>query len=277
MNRDPDYRLDDHHRRIYYLEQGSGETVLILHGNGADARMYRPLMQALSPQYRVLVPDLPGYGLSSSLYRSGMSRYLKQVETFINHYVDGPFYLIGHSLGGLLAYQLQLRKQIPPVKRAIWMEAAVFDLDWRLRLALPAYAALLVSMGHNRRGIEARMREWSWDYENGDRRSTEAFIQSYFQSDVNVHGMFIAEAASLLPYRFQEITEPVLCIRGEKEHVVSRATDWFAPQLPNARKHIIPQSGHFIIDENNQGLIDAVVDFLALPEGCLTAPASVSV
>lgn len=274
---DSDYRLDFHQRRLYYLEQGQGETVLILHGNGADARMYRPLIEALSPHYRVLVPDLPGYGHSATLYESKMPRYLEQIESFINHHIDKPFYLIGHSLGGMLAYQIQLRRKIPQVKRAIWMEAAIFNLDWKLRLALPAYARLLVSKGHNRRGIEARMREWSWDYDNGDKLTSEAFIQSYYASNIQVHGMFLTEAASLLPYRFAEITEPVLCLRGEKEHVVSRATSWFAPQLPNAKLQIIPQAGHFLLGENNQALCEAILEFLALPEGLVEAPLALSI
>lgn len=257
-----EYRLDLNRRRIYYLERGEGETVVLLHGNGADAALYRPLIEAIAGQYRVLVPDLPGYGRSQARYPLLPERYFDELEAFILQQVKGPFALIGHSLGGLIAYCLQQRGKLP-ISRMVWMEAAIFDLDWRLRMILPGYGLWHGFQPHSREVIEARMRELSWDYDRGNLVSAEAFLRSYLASDNAVQGMFLSHAPSLLPYRFEQIEMPVLCLRGEKDTFVSRATDFFAPRLPQSRYQVIPQAAHFLIDENNEALNQAILGFLA--------------
>ncbi|HEY9843596.1 MAG: alpha/beta fold hydrolase [Candidatus Sericytochromatia bacterium] len=266
------YRLDLNRRRIYYLEQGRGDTVLLLHGNGANAALYAPLIAGLAPHYRVLAPDLPGYGRSAALYPLSLESYLRDLEAFIqDHAGPGPLLLIGHSLGGLLAYLLQLRGKLPRLARAVWMEAALFNIDWRLQLILPGYGILHSVKPHNRGAIESLMRKLCWDFDRGNAVSREAFISNYLRSDSAVQGMFFTSAPALLPYRFAAIREPVLCIRGEKESFVTRATDWFAPQLPDARKVVLSRTGHFMIDENNEELNRTILDFLRQPQLAQTA------
>lgn len=259
------YQLDLQQRRIYYQDLGQGETVLILHGNGADAQFYRPLVEALAPDYRVLVPDLPGYGRTPARTPLSPESYLEEIERFIRHYVREPFYLIGHSLGAFIAYQLQLRRKIPPLKKVIWMEAAIFEFPKRIQFILPWYGLWHGLKPHFRQEVEARISDWCWDNYNESPLTRERFIRSYFRSDPWVQGMFYAQAAELLPYRFAELSEPMLCLRGQKETFISRSTDWIVPQLPQARKQVIPQAGHFMIDENNQALAEAVRDFFARP------------
>jgi len=74
--------------------------------------------------------------------------------------------------------------------------------------------------------------------------------------------MMMSWAASLLPYRFDLLELPILCVRGQKDQFLSRQTDWFLQYLPQARKAIIPDSGHFLIYENDAGLQREILDFL---------------
>jgi len=51
--------------RYVYLEGGSGETLILLHGFGADKDNFTRVARWLTPHYRVIAPDLPGFGESS--------------------------------------------------------------------------------------------------------------------------------------------------------------------------------------------------------------------
>ena len=55
-------------RQIFYAEAGTGPAVLLLHGGGPGASglsNYSRNIDALSENFRVIVPDLPGYGRST--------------------------------------------------------------------------------------------------------------------------------------------------------------------------------------------------------------------
>ena len=51
---------------LHYIDEGSGPTLLLLHGNPTWSFLYRHIVKALSDQFRVIVPDYPGFGLSTS-------------------------------------------------------------------------------------------------------------------------------------------------------------------------------------------------------------------
>lgn len=247
---------------IVHLEMGEGPPLLLLHGNGAEASTYAGLIVALSAHFRVVAPDLPGFGRSPAREKRNMQRYLAELERFINRKLRQPYLLMGHSMGGYLAYQLMLRKRTMPIPRAIWMEAGIFRLDRKLALAIRPYGFLHRFKKHNRAHVEARLREWCWEYDQSDPVFREAFISSYFKSNRHVQGMLMAGAADLLPYRFEQIAQPVLCLRGEKEQLLSRQTDWFAPQLPQGQRVVIPQAGHFLLGDNDPVLLREILAFL---------------
>ena len=58
-------QVDDH--RIVYLEGGRGETVLLVHGFGAEKDNWVLFAKYLTPIYRVVIPDLAGFGESSRI------------------------------------------------------------------------------------------------------------------------------------------------------------------------------------------------------------------
>ncbi|WP_025349924.1 alpha/beta fold hydrolase [Nocardia nova] len=75
-------------REIYFVEAGSGPAVVLLHGGGPGATglsNYSRNIEALAQRFRVIVPDMPGYGKSS-----------KQVDQ------SDPFGDLGRAVGGLL-------------------------------------------------------------------------------------------------------------------------------------------------------------------------------
>lgn len=257
------YYQQDPGSGIWFIEQGEGPPVLLLHGNGADAALYLPLLDVMRKHYRVLVPDLPGFGRSAAREKWSMTGYLGELERFVNGRIREPFAIMGHSMGGFLAYQMMLRRRTQPIERAILMEAALFNIDQRVAAILPLYGFWHRFKPHSREKIEARLRDWCLDWDGMPADFREDFVQSFFRSDRQVQGMFMASAPSLLPYRFSEISQPVLCMRGQKQQFLSRQTDFYAPKLPNGKRVVIPDAGHFLLFENDPAVYREIFAFLA--------------
>ncbi|MES9927023.1 MAG: alpha/beta fold hydrolase [Candidatus Thiodiazotropha sp. 6PDIVS] len=59
--------------RIHYLDEGEGPTLLLLHGNPTWSFLYRHLISELRNEYRLVVPDYPGFGLSSAVGEYGFT------------------------------------------------------------------------------------------------------------------------------------------------------------------------------------------------------------
>jgi haloalkane dehalogenase len=52
--------------RLHYVDEGQGETLLLLHGNPTWSFLYRKIIQDLRSNFRCIALDYPGYGLSSA-------------------------------------------------------------------------------------------------------------------------------------------------------------------------------------------------------------------
>lgn len=91
-------------------------TVLLIHSGGFTSRQWRRLAERLAPRYRVLAPDLLGYG-SSGAWPDGEPFHFRQDVDRLESLLSEPAHLIGHSYGGFLALQLALRR--PDLVRSI--------------------------------------------------------------------------------------------------------------------------------------------------------------
>ncbi|RME19624.1 MAG: alpha/beta fold hydrolase, partial [Candidatus Zixiibacteriota bacterium] len=102
--------------RMYYEAYGSGPPVVMLHGFTLDRRMWYPNIGALQREYRVLLPDARGHGLSDAP-ETGYSRdhRVEDLRRLVTALQLDTFHLVGLSMGGstaigyALKYQLQLR------------------------------------------------------------------------------------------------------------------------------------------------------------------------
>jgi abhydrolase domain-containing protein 6 len=90
---------------VAYLEGGSGEPLVLLHGFAADKDSWFPMAGQLAEGYRVIIPDLPGFG-ETTVDAGGDYRPLTQaarVYTFLQALDTGPVHLAGWSMGGHIA------------------------------------------------------------------------------------------------------------------------------------------------------------------------------
>jgi len=91
--------------RIEYLEGGRGDVVVLLHGFSANKDNWTRISRYLTPHFRVIAPDLPGFGESSldpdGDYTIGVQ--VERVRAFIRALGVKSFHLGGSSMGGGIA------------------------------------------------------------------------------------------------------------------------------------------------------------------------------
>ena len=112
--------------KINYQVFGEGPSAfLILHGWGSNSDRWVAVAEQISQKgFRVIVPDLPGFGKSDMLPVAwNMNNYIKWLEDFVKEISIGDFYLMGHSFGGALAVKLTIN-HAQEVKKLFLVSAA---------------------------------------------------------------------------------------------------------------------------------------------------------
>ncbi|HYX33905.1 MAG TPA: alpha/beta hydrolase [Oligoflexus sp.] len=96
-------QIEDH--KIYYLEGGHGETIVLLHGIFSEKDHFVDFARELTDRYRVVIPDIPGFGESTRL-AGGQYDYAtqgKRLQSFFDALGIDNFHIAGNSMGGTLA------------------------------------------------------------------------------------------------------------------------------------------------------------------------------
>ena len=96
--------------RVHYVDEGQGEVVLMAHGTPSWTYEFRHVIKELSKTYRVVAPDMVGFGLSDKPASFGYrledhTRVLNEVVTRLGL---TRFHLVVHDFGGVVALPLAL-------------------------------------------------------------------------------------------------------------------------------------------------------------------------
>jgi haloalkane dehalogenase len=122
-------------RSMAYVEVGSGDPIVLLHGNPTSSYLWRNVIPHLESLGRCIAPDLIGMGDSDKLERSGPDRY-----RFVEHreYLDALLdaldvrnrvTLVVHDWGSALGFDWANRHR-DAVRGIAYMEAIVRPLTW---------------------------------------------------------------------------------------------------------------------------------------------------
>lgn len=108
-----EYTLDVGGKKIFVAETGEGAPVLLLHGGGPGASgvaNYTRNIAELAKEYRVVVPDLPGYGRSSKgVDGADPFGYLADhIRGLLDQLGIDKAHMVGNSYGGACALRLAL-------------------------------------------------------------------------------------------------------------------------------------------------------------------------
>ena len=123
-------------KRIAYLEEGTGNPIVLLHGNPTSSFLWRNVVPELRGSGRVIVPDLIGHGDSEKLPASdGPGRYTLEVAY---SYVAGLLETLGanknvtlviHDWGSAIGFLWAMRHSAA-VKGVAYMEGIVQPVTW---------------------------------------------------------------------------------------------------------------------------------------------------
>jgi haloalkane dehalogenase len=104
--------LDLDGTRIHYVDEGVGETILLLHGNPAWSFLYRKIIAGLKDEFRCVALDYPGYGMSSAPpgYRFTPREHSAVLERFVDRLELTDLTLMVQDWGGPVGLGLAGRR-----------------------------------------------------------------------------------------------------------------------------------------------------------------------
>lgn len=249
-------------------------TVVMLHGFTGSKENWYPLAGALQGRYRLLIPDLPGWGESERkpdlVY--GFTQQAANVDAFIRALSPGkPVVLLGHSMGGGIA-ALAAARYPQDIARVGLLDAA------GVRFKDNAFG-LDVLAGKNPFGVEddaslqryidivfhdAKAKPWlPWPASTAlirKRRADAAFEQG-------VLDRIGRSEESLLPGdEATRIRQPALLLWCRQDAVIdASAMDLYAQRIPQARAVLLDGCGHMSLMERPREVADAVVKLIDRP------------
>ena len=122
--------LDAEGSKIHYIDEGTGDPILFLHGNPSSSYIWRNIIPYLIPYGRCIVPDLIGMGKSDKPnLEYGFFDHSKYVEAFIEKLDLSNLTLVIHDWGSALGFHYVMRHE-SNVKGIAFMEAMMKPYKW---------------------------------------------------------------------------------------------------------------------------------------------------
>ena len=122
-------------KRMAYLDSGSGQSIVFLHGNPASSFLWRNITPHVEDLGRIVVPDLIGMGDSEKLEGTDNPDYqyhgqYKYLSTLLDELDLGEeINLVIHDWGSAMGFQYA-RENANKIKSITFMEAIVMPLTW---------------------------------------------------------------------------------------------------------------------------------------------------
>jgi len=275
--------LDRHGLQYHYIDEGSGEAVVMVHGNPTWSYFFRRVIGALSPGYRCIAPDHMGCGLSDkpdeSRYDFRLRSRVADFSALMDHLNLERVTLMGHDWGGMIAMAWAVANADRVARIVVTNTAGFFPpggkgIPLRLRIVrnLSAFARPAVLYGNLfARGaiIMAPRKRLSADARKGllapynsprNRIATLRFVQD-IPLVAGDPGFDIVDDVSRNLDRLTEV--PMLILWGKHDFVfdVDYYNEW-CRRFPAAECHLFEDAGHYLLEDVPETIIDRVTDFL---------------
>lgn len=222
-------------------------SVLLVHSGGFTSRQWRKLADQLAPRYRVVAPDLLGYG--GEPWPVGKPFHFHADVDYLERLLDEPAHVVGHSYGGLVAMHLALAAPDRVRSLALYEPVAFGVLDEPADQEARDSVTQLGAYQPDASGVDEGWLEAFVDWWNGAgswRRLGEDTRQAFRA----VGWKLSQEVASLVADRtdrrhYAAITAPTLLLGGGRSTAAERRVlDKLVATLPHATLHVFPELGH---------------------------------
>jgi pimeloyl-ACP methyl ester carboxylesterase len=237
---------------FHYETAGSGDPLLMLHGGLGTALLhFRREIPVFAEHYRVIAPDMRGYGQSSPPREYPLDFYSQDaadMAALLERLDVHPAHVIGWSDGAIVALVLAVAR--PDLVRS---------------LVLSAGEALL---------LEEERANWPplTDTSTWSPRAVDRFIQAH--GPLNWPGILdrmlagytavLDAGGEIVATRLGEIRCPVLILHGDQDDVVPvKHAHTLRAGIPHAEMHLFPGAGHVLHRERETEFRSLVLDFLA--------------
>jgi len=248
--------------RIAFLDMGAGAPMLLLHGLGGSHDDWRLQTLDFAAHYRVIVPDLRGFGASERRESFTIQQHARDMIALLSALAIGRAHVIGLSMGGAVAIELALRA--PQAVRSLVLvnTAPGFTLtDWqRRRMAwLRVLIALVMGVG----GV-ARVFGQGVFPARHQGRMRRRFIRRASQTS---RWVYLATLRALTRWnaeaRLAGIRAPTLVIGAEHDFTTSAEKKRWTARIANARFIEISGSRHHTELDSPERLNRVTLAFLA--------------
>ena len=248
--------------KISYVAEGAGEPVLLLHSSACSASQWRSLIATLSDRFRVIAPDLTGYGGSSPWQNLGTLRLADEAERVrgvlaaeLGADYEGPLHLVGHSYGGAVALHLARqgldRAQISSL---VLIEPVAFHLLWNSDPSayrtfgevrrLADEISLSLAVGNSDRAMSRFVDYWNGEgtWARLEPRQQDALIRVADKVPQDFVAA-IAEPASIGDLAGIEIPTRLIC-GGRSPAPTRRIFEMLAGAIPSSSGVVLKGAGH---------------------------------
>ena len=262
---------------IHVRSGGKGPAVVLIHGFGDTGDMWGPLAARLARRHTVIVPDLRGLGLSSKPEggydkRSQAADIRAVVEKLGHDRAD----VVGHDIGTMVAYDYAVRYP-DKVDRLVVMDAPVPGVPpWDQIVLDPRLWHFNFGGKEAERLVEGRERiflDRVWNQFAADPARVDEATRAYYTRLYAQPGAMRASFAQFNTIATKDVADnrreprvklamPVLAIGGEKSFGPTMAIVMRNAAL-NVREAVVPDAGHWMMEENPDATVKLIDDFLA--------------
>jgi 3-oxoadipate enol-lactonase len=243
---------------------GEGPPLVLFHSLLSDRASFDEIAPKLSEAFRVVVPELPGFG-KSEIVEGGLDAIADRMAQTVKDCANGQdVTVLGNGYGGFVALQMAIRHPTLAKRLVLADCGAAFSEPGRQAFRNMSAAA-------QAKGLEsitdiAMRRLFAADFQEKNPELMRDRREAFLRTDINVFRA-ACDALATLDLRLQlgEVKVPVLVMVGEHDEATPPPmSQELAAGLPNARLVILPGCAHVPQLQSPEAFLDALGDFIAL-------------
>jgi len=258
--------------RLRVSEEGAGPAVVLLHGLFVDHSSWSDVTKHLRDEFRLIAPDLPGFGESekppASRFPYGVDAFAEAIADMYAGLALGRAAVVGHALGGAVALTLAARHP-ELVERLVLIDTLCYDapLDLHRRIALmPFIGSLVFKQLLGRAAFRAYVRDAM--YAGSDRVPNQR-IEHYYElfNSPAARGSALATLRSTVDTRSivahtTRIQTPTLVVWGRRDKLYPAGLGQrLAREIRGAGFEVL-DGGHAVHEERPDRVAEILSQFL---------------